>query len=289
MDTSEKIQALVVLRRDVRNLVKKANSRCWERLLSEYDCLLTIFRAVANGRAQTDGGRVKAGSYGYRWSSTKCDAVLHEGDVLCEIYRSEGGSHCWMEHSRHRDATNAARALAWVHATQGRTDISVPAEALAGVSLAPCLAGDAFALLADDGSHYVRYDYQGAPTGVAVRMPQDLRSWGAWERGVTLADCDREIAHKREKALRQAREARQTAREARRIRLLARLSSKLTATYEDARNAGMCDVGIKVWCALRGIDPTGEVLISSLARDIDDRAVRVALAVARKALRPEVV
>lgn len=74
---------------------------------------------------------------------------------------------------------------------------------------------------------------------------------------------------------------RERIRAGRRMRLLARLSSAV-ATMADAVDAGYCEPGIRAWCADRGIDPAGSVPISTLIRDRDARAQRVALLVAAR-------
>lgn len=105
-----------------------------------------------------------------------------------------------------------------------------------------------------------------------------------WEHGETIEACHAEAVRKRELAAENARVKALDARQQRKARLLARLSTKLAATFTDALAVGYCDSGISSWCAARGIDPSGSVPIATLANDTDRRAQMVALAVARKCI-----
>lgn len=72
-------------------------------------------------------------------------------------------------------------------------------------------------------------------------------------------------------------------------RLLARISGKLTATVQDARQCGFCERGIAIWREQAGIpDDATEIplrdLVAAAARTGDCRALVVAHHVARRAL-----
>jgi hypothetical protein len=123
-------------------------------------------------------------------------------------------------------------------------------------------------------------------TGIAVRLPMDLRArYGTWEHGASLRECKANVAAKRAVIAAEVTAKRRSARDARRERLLARLSCTLTACAADATALGFCVAGIAAWATSRGVDVSGTVPIAVLVRDADPRAVRVALYVARKALK----
>jgi hypothetical protein len=132
----------------------------------------------------------------------------------------------------------------------------------------------------------IRYNADLRPCGRAIPMPADLRDeYGPYEHGITLADCRREIAHKRKAVAQRKLEAALAKRQERFARLFARVATNAHATVDDARAAGYCTAGIQAWCTERGVDPTGAVPLATLAHDADRRAQTVALLVARKIAR----
>jgi hypothetical protein len=130
-----------------------------------------------------------------------------------------------------------------------------------------------------------RYGLRGSRlvrTGVAVRMPADLASFGRYEHATSLRGCAVEIKRKRKTVAAARKLALMTARNERRARLLARVSARLTANFEDARACGFCAAGISAWAAERGVSLDSSVSLTTLAHDSDRRAQAVALLVARK-------
>jgi hypothetical protein len=79
-----------------------------------------------------------------------------------------------------------------------------------------------------------------------------------------------------------------TALDERKARLLARLSTSLTANCEDARACGYCVAGIAAWAAERGVALDSSVSLHTLAHDPDRRARAVALLVARKFISAQI-
>ena len=124
-------------------------------------------------------------------------------------------------------------------------------------------------------------------TGVAVRMPADLLSFGRYEHAKSLRGCAAEIKRKRDTSAAAEKLARLTARNERRARLLAKVSAKLTASFDDARACGFCTAGITAWAADRGVALDSSVSLTTLAHDPDRRARAVALLVARKFIAAE--
>lgn len=238
--------------------------RARERLLDSDLVLGLAVRAAITGELRSAAAdHTVASSYGYRVSYT-CAAGHPEGDVVRVCVGRVAGA---------------------------MADREVTIDVGLASRLRPCatLSGDAVAVAVEGahGEHCVRFDADGRKTGVAVPMPKDLRRYGIWEHGATIAECKRELAAKRRAIRAEDREravmrrnAAERAKDARRARLLARLSTTLTATFADARAAGYCTAGIESWCRARGLDPSGSVSLAALAHDADPQARALAIRVA---------
>ena len=107
------------------------------------------------------------------------------------------------------------------------------------------LHGDAYGLVDEDGA-VQRYSPKGV-TGVALRL---VDGDGAlyWEHGKDITECRAEAARKIALLLEQKTRLRESQRDARRLRLLARISSGVLVTRQDARDTGACVAGINAWC-----------------------------------------
>lgn len=144
------------------------------------------------------------------------------------------------------------------------------------------LQGDCYAVYEGDGA--VRFGPSGR-TGYAMRLP-GVFAHEYWEHGIDAADCLSERARKVTLAKIQARMDGESARESRRLRLLARISSKVMVTRADAAATGACAAGIAAWCASVG---AGD---SMTARDVvrlatetgERRATLAAIFACRRAL-----
>jgi len=144
------------------------------------------------------------------------------------------------------------------------------------------LQGDCFAVYEGDGA--VRFGPSGR-TGYAMRLP-GVFAHEYWEHGSDAAECLAERARKVTLAKIQARMDGESARESRRLRLLARISSKVMVTRADAAATGACAAGIAAWCASVG---AGD---SMTARDVvrlatetgERRATLAAIFACRRAL-----
>jgi hypothetical protein len=257
-DPDRHAELVLELRREVESALDFCQSRCTARTLT----VGQVLRAIRE--APHDTGRCYVASsygYSYTWTQAMSD-LLDPYTVSWDVRRVRAayGAGC----GGHTVSTEVMRG------------VIVDGDAL--------LDGDVIAIRA--GDHYIRYAADGIRTGVAVRMPDDLRTrWGRYEHGSDLAECEREIAHKREILAGEVAEHIRSQRRARAARLLARLSTRLTADLADARAAGYCRAGISAWCASRSLDPeTATVPINALMRDEDGHAQRLALTIAGRAV-----
>ena len=263
-----------------REAVRKAAIAIGEHAHAQAPLVRSQRAEIAYGR----GGR-KRYDYPYRGAASRYRATWHDAGAYWALDR--GRLAVVVE-----DSAGRQRLRAYMPADVqdiGRRRLSAVG----------CLPADAYAL--DAGKTRAghrrrrRYTADGRPSGWAVLLPvpAELRPYWPtavnsmtgcyWEHGATLAAVQEEYRRKLAVAEGTRRE-RTDPRAARRTRLLARLSQRLTATYSDARQAGYCDAGIRSWCTSRGIAPDAAVPLARLAHDPDDRAQRVALLVARRAL-----
>lgn len=255
-----RIADLLGLLSEIRNTLDIVQGRCSQRLLSIEDVLFAITRAPY------DSGRMYvANSYGYPYTWTQVVATPKAAGVEWCVDRVGAAyqmDRAW-EHCVHK---STVRGIAW-------------GEAL--------LDGDAIAIRRSGSLLHIydRYDSDGRHTGVCRRLPEELESrWGRWEHGKTPSDLKREIEHKR-RVLQYEAEAAATAEKlGRKARLLSRLSSRIRASFADARSVGYCVSGIEAWCARRGVAVDSTVPISLLARDSDCRARHLAERLALRAL-----
>lgn len=146
------------------------------------------------------------------------------------------------------------------------------------------LHGDAFGLIDADGT-VQRYSPTGF-TGVAVHL---IDADGAlyWEHGADVTECRAEAVRKIALRLEQKKRFVESQRDARRVRLLARISTGVLVTRQDARDIGACVAGINAWC--ERVNITRDALP---ARDVfrlanatgERRAMAAVLLACRKAL-----
>jgi hypothetical protein len=136
-----------------------------------------------------------------------------------------------------------------------------------------------------NSSHVARYDVHFRKVGVAVPMPADLQGrFGQWEHGVTVKVCKAEIVRKRAVVIGEANEAKLQHRNARRLRLMTVLCANLRVTYQHARKAGLCDQGIRLYCARHGFSVEEGAPAGVLRATRDERASRAVEAAARELL-----
>jgi len=107
------------------------------------------------------------------------------------------------------------------------------------------LHGDAYGLIDADGT--VQRHSPTKFTGVAVHL-MDGDGAKYWEHGADVTECHAEAARKIALRLEQKKRFVESQRDARRLRLLARISAKVTVTRQDARDTGACVAGINAWC-----------------------------------------
>ena len=146
------------------------------------------------------------------------------------------------------------------------------------------LHGDAYGLLDVDGT-VQRYSPKGF-TGVALHLV-DGDGVPYWEHGADITECRAEAARKIALRLEQKKRFAESQRDARRLRLLARISTGVTVTRQDARDTGACAAGINAWC--ERVNITQDALP---ARDVfrlanatgERRAMAAVLLACRKAL-----
>ena len=151
----------------------------------------------------------------------------------------------------------------------------------ARAALAPveCLLdGDVYAILDGDGGA-VRY-------GVAGRTGYALLHGAVWEHGANAEHCRAEGARKAALVVLQAQAATESARDARRLRLLAKISTKIIVTRNDARAAGACTAGIDAFCNRHGLGtgaPARDV-VALASQTGERRALAAALMACRRAI-----
>jgi hypothetical protein len=140
-------------------------------------------------------------------------------------------------------------------------------------------------LAVDRGTRVDRYNSSFRRTGVAIAMPTDLQGrFGKWEHGATVAACKAEIAAKRAVVERENAEKRQTHRQARRLHLVTVMCPNIRVTYQHARAAGLCDQGIRQYCAAHGLSVEEGAPSGVLRATRDARAQRAIEAAARDLL-----
>ena len=146
------------------------------------------------------------------------------------------------------------------------------------------LHGDAYGLVAEDGA-VQRYSPKGF-TGVALHL-MDADGALYWEHGADVTECRAEAARKLALRLEQKTRLAESQRDARRLRLLARISDKVTVTRQDARDTGACVAGINAWCERVNITqdalPARDVYRLATATG-ERRAMAAVLLACRKAL-----
>lgn len=265
----EQVRALADLRAEVEAALERCQARATVRTLTADEA----FAAIVHNQP-IDGGQVTARSYSYRYQTT----------VAGRVSVAEPGFVGW---SVSRDAWHPGTAPV----VGGYPTGIIPMLALHGaiVSGPALLDGDLCALrprYAGAGDYWIRYAADGRRTGVCVPMPAPLQTrYGRWEHGRKLAECRAEIAAKRRiVAAHPTLVAASYQRRMRAAQLLARLSRRLTASFDDARAAGYCRAGITAWAERRGLSLDTRVPLARLTRDPDQRARDLAVRLAQRAL-----
>jgi hypothetical protein len=146
------------------------------------------------------------------------------------------------------------------------------------------LHGDVYGLVDADGT-VQRHSPKGF-TGVAVHL-MDGDGAKYWEHGADVTECNAEAARKIALHFEQKTRLRESRQDARRLRLLARISTGVLVTRQDARDTGACVAGINAWC--ERVNITADALP---ARDVfrlatatgERRALAAVLLACRKAL-----
>jgi hypothetical protein len=137
----------------------------------------------------------------------------------------------------------------------------------------------------DNGTHIARYDTAFHKTGVAIAMPEDLKNrFGKWEHGTTIAQCRSEIAQKRQVINNELRKVAETHKQARRLHLVTVMCHNLRVIYQHARTAGLCDAGIRQYCASHSLSVDSGAPAGVLRRTNDSRAYRAIEVAARELL-----
>jgi len=146
------------------------------------------------------------------------------------------------------------------------------------------LHGDAYGLLDADGT-VQRHSPKGF-TGVALQL-MDGDGAKYWEHGADVTECRAEAVRKLSLHIEQKTRLRESRQDARRLRLLARISAKVTVTRQDARDTGACVAGINAWCERVNITqdalPVRDVFRLATATG-ERRAMGAVLLACRKAL-----
>ena len=250
----------------VDNALVSTQSRCQARTIDAQTVIVTARDAAAAGRATRDGGKVTCGSYGYAWTTTTA--------------------------SGERQADGAIRVTV---CRTGSVSISAPAKHWESISAASDVlaGGGIFAIRRAHG-----WDCYSATSLVGVAIPVTdaaVKSrWGQWEHGKTVAEAQAEIVRKQailaaEKIETDRRNAeanlRQIAAEAeaakqqridRAARLLARIGTKTTVGYDDARAVGACDAGLKAFAERIGLPLDSRLTLADVCKLEPTWAVKLA-------------
>jgi len=221
--------------------------------------------------------------------TTYADGVYVVGSryTLCDHQRQYDGSTSRCEADHARAACREYIALA--ERRQVMRELARMAGLVCGGSDA-ILDGEAVAA-GVTGRLLTRYNYAWKKTGVALRMPRDLRArFGAWEHGKTEATCRAEIATKRAVVSaemeheRVAAENAERARHRERLGRHVRLVAGLRVGFTHARAAGMCEAGIRAFCVQNGLDLTEGATVEQLRALPDTRWVAAAQVALRAVL-----
>lgn len=249
----------VAMARDIETSLDAAEGRCTERRVSAQQVIAWAREAARTGLGGGNGGTVTASSYGYRWTTTTVSCRRQpSGTVEATVDRST------------------------------RQVVEYPAKWWDAVSLDS-------AVLAGGGVVAIRrkygwdcYDGNGDLVGVAIPAPAaNARRWSKWEHGRTVAEAQAEVARKAdiladeervaaERKEAEAVAAKRAAREDRAARLLARIGTRTTVGYDDARAAGACDMGIRAFAVRIGVDLGAQLSLTQVAAVEPTWAVKLA-------------
>jgi hypothetical protein len=262
MKLRDQAKGAVALVAEIKAELDAAQGRCSARCLTVQD----VLDAIVN--APYEQPRVYVASaykYPYTWTGLKTE---EHGDAI-----RWGVQRVSAKYQQHADRVVGKEVLGHGLAWGGAL-----------------LDGDVIAIKpSEKAKHYIRYNAKGQRTGVCCYLPKDLRDahggWNQWEHAKTAKGLAHEIAFKRLKIRDAAAAARLEKKQERKARLLARLSKRLQATYQDARSCGFCHAGIRAWADHHGVPIDGSVALDILAHDNNRSAQVVALHVARNFLR----
>jgi hypothetical protein len=272
---------------------KRQRVRCESRT----DILAIARRAAILGRACSD--RVYVGKH-YPGTAWQTEIMAYRDDALGVVrltsYRRRCGTMSWG------GGVTTARVSA---AEAERVTAGAPAlpVAIAARLTHTGLPGEAYALYDGPRRESAQpYDAAGHRMCRAWVLPREWRVTGSrWWHAETRRAAETEIVRAAEAlawaedyertwqaAIQedQERSARKAAKAERRERLLARLTTTLSACWEDALAAGYCQAGIRAWASQHGIaEPeTARVPLRELVADEDRRAQALALEMARRAI-----
>lgn len=233
----------------IRNALA-VQDRCSARTVSDQQVVLTARAAASQGKAVSDGGKVTASSYGYSWSTTSVSAIRKpDGTVAVKISRS---------------GSSTVQFLAkWFE--------SISLERSGVLS-----GGGDFAIKRKHG--WDCYTLDGVFVGIAVRVLDKVvrDRFGVWEHGKTVAEAQAEIARKRAIIDAEAESEKAAAKLERASRLLARLGTKASVSYDDARAVGACDPGIRAFADRIGRPITATITLAEIAKVEPVWAVKLA-------------
>jgi hypothetical protein len=146
---------------------------------------------------------------------------------------------------------------------------------------------DLYAVVHPKSGVVTRYDINSKKTGVAIPMPQDFANrFGAFEHGKTVADCRREIAVKRQviKTDLMCQKHAEIVQKVISNPDTLNIFNDLIVTYNIARAAGLCDQGIRAFCARHRLDVGVGAPVSVLTASNNSYAISAA----KKAISLEV-
>ena len=76
--------------RQIEDAVAAVNGRCRERVVDADDVIYTVMTAIRNGSGYSDGGTVKASSYGYRWTTTAIRCLRNADGTVTAVISRDG-------------------------------------------------------------------------------------------------------------------------------------------------------------------------------------------------------
>lgn len=242
--------------------LERTEGRCKQRCLTAQQIIQCARAAAKSGSDSTDAGGV-ANSYGYRFGSTTATAARQsDSSILVRISRSFNGG----------PATEVrAPARHW-------QDITLDSTVLKG------------------GGNYAvrrphRWDCYSGPRfrGVAIPIsdPAAKSRWGLWEHGATIEAAQAELTRKldilaqeRETArlagIKAEEEAKRQAKIDRAAKLLARIGSNTLVAYQDARDLGACEAGLRAFAERNNLPLDAKIPLTQIALTEPTWAIKLA-------------